>query len=771
MKKRLLGAILCLALAFTLLPGAALAAPTMLRSVELVIDLPKAGDPNEMETEVTIQSFKSGSIDLLANGAGIMYTEWQGDDVETDDGFYFRAGTTYLVNIKLAFDTTRGYCANYKMLDGSTVVTPETFSATVNGVPATIRTSAPYFPTLQVSLTIPGERLSESEQTELEAKMQADADALSETWRAVYPSVTRAEADKRNLDALPEKVLVVDGSDRGRGYEIDYLDDLDDITSLIMDVDDSAFYNKYCAEESTTGMTFMAGLREVWLSPKYSIADFVIRMDSSLRNFDRSLRYEVCSHQPFYTAGTTLYIPESAVPELLARINRIPGLFQIPYTIKTYSGSDVYAAQKAGAAAAKDWCPGHSYTMQILTADRAYTYGSCQTLPLWYYSCEICGKCEYNPNHVDPDLIAHPDPSKLHLTHATLMAALPNDSAYVGVNKAGQHVYWYSCDLCGKSDNSMQSHLTAQDLIDSGNEASLEQYQAEVIADLKMRETLALSSTEEQAGMFTLPRRSDAKISAWAQSDVNYALNDNLLDTDLLGGDYTKPISRLQFCSVAVRLAELLTGKTLPAAGAGTFTDTSSPYVLKAYAAGITSGTSATTFSPNDTLTRQQMATFLYRTLRYVEKNSEFAYTSYTSKLDSYKDKAQVQSWATEAMAFMNALDLIKGTTDTTLSPNGTCTIEQAVAVAERSVYAHQIGWYQVVEPDHALMILPTAGTPTNTTFAVGDYVWVTGRRIGLYNEMIGESDNLPYTFHPVINPYTQQVEYIVNRAIRPVRG
>ena len=34
---------------------------------------------------------------------GMMHTERQGDDVETDDSFAFHAGTTHLVNIKLAF--------------------------------------------------------------------------------------------------------------------------------------------------------------------------------------------------------------------------------------------------------------------------------------------------------------------------------------------------------------------------------------------------------------------------------------------------------------------------------------------------------------------------------------------------------------------------------------------------------------------------------------------------------------------------------------------
>lgn len=46
-------------------------------------------------------------------------------------------------------------------------------------------------------------------------------------------------------------------------------------------------------------------------------------------------------------------------------------------------------------------------------------------------------------------------------------------------------------------------------------------------------------------------------------------------------------------------------------------------------------------------------------------------------------------------MAFMNALGLITGTSSTTLAPTATCTIEQALAVANRSLQADHIGWYQ----------------------------------------------------------------------------
>ena len=771
MKKRLLSMLLCLAMVLTLLPTAAFAAVTRLKSVDIVIELPKAGDPNEMETQVTVKSIKSGSIDLMANGATVQYTEWQGDDVITDnDEYLFRAGTTYLVNVKLAFDTTKGYCANYKGSDY--VVGPDTFSATVNGVPATVRTSAAYFPTLQVSLTIPGQRLSETEKAELEVEQAANASALATTRRAMYPSVTQAEADRNDLTALATKVVTLDGSNKGEGYDLSCLDDYENMGTVILDADDSAFYNTYCAESFPLLLTLTRYVKEVWLSSKVDAYTFIQRMDDALRSpLDRSFLFESRSDKPFYTAATTLLIPEAAVPALKAALNERG--YIIPYTIKAYSGSDVYAAQRAGASAAKEWCTSHKYTRQIRSADRAYTYSDCRTAQRWYYSCDICGKCERNANHVaQTEYIANTISMAEKLHNGQYYAELPNDSAYIGVNAAGEQVYWLSCQTCGKSSREIQQHLTAREVALSGTGMSLAQYQAEVNAMLKMQETLALSSTEVQPGMFTVRRRSDAKTSAWAQSDVNLALNDELLDTALLGGDYTKNITRLQFCAVAVRLAETLTGKSIAPAPAGTFTDTDNAYVRKAYAAGITTGVTATTFQPGGTLTRQQMAAFLYRTLRYVEKNSDYAYTSYTSKLASYKDNGQIQSWAKEPMAFMNALGLITGTTATTLAPNGTCTIEQAIIVAERSVYAHQIGWYQVTAEDYSLFCLdPAAGTVVNAALRPGDLVWVTGRRQGNYNEFTDPTENLPYTFVPAINPYTGQTLYLFNRDLRPIRN
>ena len=496
--KKILSLLLIAALALSLVPLTASAAePTKLNHVDIVFDMPKAGDSREMETEVTVRSIKSGNIDLMAAGATIMYTEWAGDDVETEDDFLFRAGTTYLVTIKLAFDTTKGYCANYKMLEGDTVVTADTFTATVNGQPATARTSAPYFPTLQVSLTIEGERMTDKERAELAAKQEKTAAALAKARRAVYPARTQAEADAKNPENKGKTVVVMDREHRGDGYNFATLDAYDDIGTLIMDVDDSDFYNRECANGFAWVIVWKPYLKEIWLSDKVDVYTFVGRMDNELRSpLDHSPLWEIRSDLQFCSTDGTVYIPESAVPAFAKKMTEGPG-YLIPYNIKVYSGNDVYAAQKAGAAATKDWCPGHVYTQQIRSADRVYTYSDCQTPPRWYYSCVICGKCENNPNHVSASFDAKPIEKLMECTHATLYDELATDEAYIGVNAAGMHVYWLSCDVCGRSDRYLQQHLTEKDLTLSGNDSTLEHYQQEVNAALQMRETPAPAAPDD----------------------------------------------------------------------------------------------------------------------------------------------------------------------------------------------------------------------------------------------------------------------------------
>ena len=72
------------------------------------------------------------------------------------------------------------------------------------------------------------------------------------------------------------------------------------------------------------------------------------------------------------------------------------------------------------------------------------------------------------------------------------------------------------------------------------------------------------------------------------------------------------------------------------------------------------------------------MAATLYRALRYIEESKIYSYTEFTSRLDKYSDCGSIAPWATEAMAFMEALGLMEGAAGSTIAPDRACTVEEA---------------------------------------------------------------------------------------------
>lgn len=93
----------------------------------------------------------------------------------------------------------------------------------------------------------------------------------------------------------------------------------------------------------------------------------------------------------------------------------------------------------------------------------------------------------------------------------------------------------------------------------------------------------------------------------------------------------------------------------------------------------IVKGTSATTFAPNDSITREQMAAILYRYAQYkgydVTKKAD---------LSGYSDNSQVGAYAKDALAWANAAKLINGVTNTALAPQGNATRAQVSAILHR---------------------------------------------------------------------------------------
>lgn len=98
-----------------------------------------------------------------------------------------------------------------------------------------------------------------------------------------------------------------------------------------------------------------------------------------------------------------------------------------------------------------------------------------------------------------------------------------------------------------------------------------------------------------------------------------------------------------------------------------------------AAANGIVNGTSETTFAPNGTLTREQMAAILYRYAAY--KGYDM---SQKAQLDQFQDQSAVSGYAEDALAWANAAGLITGVTDTTLSPKGSAVRAQTATILMR---------------------------------------------------------------------------------------
>lgn len=164
----------------------------------------------------------------------------------------------------------------------------------------------------------------------------------------------------------------------------------------------------------------------------------------------------------------------------------------------------------------------------------------------------------------------------------------------------------------------------------------------------------------------------DEIISAYLAGLVN-GLGDGRFGPD-------EALNRAMFTTLLYRLAG-----SPAVSGSNPFTDVANGVyytdaVIWAYQNGVVTGTSATTFDPNATLTREQMVTMLYRYAQFAGID-----TSASTSLSSFTDSASVSGYAVNAMQWAVAEGIIKGQGNA-LVPAGTTTRAQAAAVLVRFV-------------------------------------------------------------------------------------
>lgn len=199
------------------------------------------------------------------------------------------------------------------------------------------------------------------------------------------------------------------------------------------------------------------------------------------------------------------------------------------------------------------------------------------------------------------------------------------------------------------------------------------------ITSVKLDANTTVYAKWTEAPVSGLPFK-DVKTTDWFYNDVKYVYEKGMMAgtaADVFAPNATT--TRAMIVTILYRLegSPAVTGTSafVDVPAGQWYTDA----VNWAAANQIVKGTSATTFAPNDSITREQMAAILYRYAQYkgydVTKRAD---------LSGYSDNGQVSAYAKDALAWANAAKLINGVTNTTLAPQGNATRAQVSAILHR---------------------------------------------------------------------------------------
>ena len=184
-----------------------------------------------------------------------------------------------------------------------------------------------------------------------------------------------------------------------------------------------------------------------------------------------------------------------------------------------------------------------------------------------------------------------------------------------------------------------------------------------------------------------------ATADEWARESIRSAIDKGIVPKEIQG-DYTKIITRAEFCRMTVMFVEYWLEMTveeifvefvddiLKEFGVTRedvmFTDTNDQYILIAYILGITNGTGDGKFTPNGMIDRQQAATMLARLCELFGVDISDAPDS------GFADLQTADAWAIEGINFCYEYWIMLGTGDNKFSPKETYTRQQSIMTFDR---------------------------------------------------------------------------------------
>ena len=229
---------------------------------------------------------------------------------------------------------------------------------------------------------------------------------------------------------------------------------------------------------------------------------------------------------------------------------------------------------------------------------------------------------------------------------------------------------------------------------------------------------------------------SDVAADAWYAEAAVYCRDNGLMNgTTATTFSPNATMTRAQLCAVLYRMAG-----SPEMTGRDTFTDGAwyEDAVLWAVQNHIMSGYTAGTFGPHDPVTREQLAAILWR----------YAGSPAAETGEAYTDEASIASWAVTAVDWARTYGFINGMSDGSFQPDGQATRAQAAAILMR-YDSWDLPTPDLPDPDPE----PTPEVGTDVLMA---YFSATGNTENIAEHLVSILDADLYEIVPQV-PYTSE--------------
>jgi hypothetical protein len=173
-----------------------------------------------------------------------------------------------------------------------------------------------------------------------------------------------------------------------------------------------------------------------------------------------------------------------------------------------------------------------------------------------------------------------------------------------------------------------------------------------------------------------------AKVQAWAGRQIQVVAAKGAIEG--IGNGKFAPksnVTRAEFAKMLIRALNLENSTATESFNDVSSTAWYAPYVAVAAEKGIITGRTSTTFDPNATITRAEMATMIARAVKSVNP----AATSDASALSKFSDAAKISASLKDGVAFAAKNNLVIGNAGK-FNPNDTATRAEAAVIIYRTM-------------------------------------------------------------------------------------